>query len=294
MSADGSAIYDLGYRHHQGRRQGPGYATRVLFVHSLLGAYGLRRSGRSKIVPMLLAVTQLVPAVVVAILVNVQPPPDGELPFPYTSYVPTTWLLVTIYVAGQAPQAVSRDLRFRSISLYLSRPLARWQYAVAKYAALAAAVFLFVGIPLTVMYAGALLARLPAWDQTRGWLAGLAGAALFSLVLAGVGLVIAAFTPRRGIGVAVIVAVVLLLTTVAGIVGEVATQQNLRALADYIGLMSPFTLVDGVQVTLLHAESSTGPHPTGVVGGTVYLLATLATIGGCAGILLLRYRKVIS
>ena len=60
---------------------------------------------------------------------------DDELPGDYTSYVLNVQLLVMVYVAGQAPASVSRDLRFRVVSLYFSRPLERIDYVVAKYAA---------------------------------------------------------------------------------------------------------------------------------------------------------------
>jgi ABC-2 type transport system permease protein len=292
MGAEGSAIYDLGYRHYDGRRLGPWYGTRALFVHSLLGAYGLRRATRSKIVPMTLFALSLLPAFVIAVMINVQP--ADELPLPYTGYAAVTWLLLSIYVAGQAPQAVSRDLRFRTVALYLSRPLERSQYVLAKYAALTAAVFVFLAIPLTVMFTAALLSDLPVWAQVRGWLAGLAGALLFALVLSGLGLVIAALTPRRGIGVGVIVAVLVLLTGVAGIVQGLAMEAGQRTLAGYAGLFAPISLVDGVQVWLFDAETSSAAGPPGTVGGLVYLATTLAVIAACYGALLLRYRKVLS
>jgi ABC-2 type transport system permease protein len=292
MSADGSAIYDLGYRHYQGRRLGPWYGTRALFVHSLLGAFGLRRATRSKVVPMLLFAFALLPAVVIAVTINVQH--VDKLPLAYTSYAPVIWLLLTIFVASQAPQAVSHDLRFRTIALYLSRPLARSQYVMAKFAALAAAVFIFLAVPLTVMFAGAMLARMPAWDQVKGWLAALAGAVLFALVLSGIALVIAALTPRRGIGVGVIVATLVVVTGVVGTVQEIATQQGHGTLAEYLGIAGPFTLVDGVQEWLFHAEAAAGVVLHGNLVGAAHLVAALGVIAGCFGALLLRYRKVLS
>jgi ABC-2 type transport system permease protein len=292
MSADRSAIYDLGYRHYQGQRLGPWYGTRALFVHSMLGAFGLRRATRSKVVPMLLFAFALLPAVVIAVTINVQH--VDKLPLAYTSYAPVIWLLLTIFVASQAPQAVSHDLRFRTIALYLSRPLARSQYVLAKYAALATAVFVFLAVPLTVMFAAALLTDLPVWDQVKGWLAGLAGAALFALVLSGIALVIAALTPRRGIGVGVIVAALVLLTGVVGTVQEIATQQGHGTLAEYLGMVGPFSLVDGVQVWLFHAEPVSGVALHGNLVGTAHTVAVLGLIAGCFGVLLLRYRKVLS
>ncbi len=292
MSSDGSAIYDLGYRHYEGERRGSGYGTLSLFTHTLLGAYGLGRTARSKIVPWTMVLLALLPAVVIAVVMNVQP--THRLPLPYTRYAAVIWLLLAIYVASQAPQAISRDLRFRSITLYLSRPLERRQYVLAKFGAMTAAVFTFVALPITVEFAAALLAELPAWDQVRGWLAGLLGAGLYALVLAGIGCVIAAFTPRRGLGAGVIVTVLVVLSGVVGVLQGLAGETGHSELAGYAGLLSPFSLVDGVQVRLLHAETSWQYPPPGTVGGLVFLVTLVAVIAACYGVLLLRYRKAIS
>jgi ABC-2 type transport system permease protein len=292
MSSDESVIYDLGYRHYDGPRLGTWHIVRALFVHSLLGAYGFGRSARSKIFPLAMLGLVTLPALVIGVVVTTTH--ATRLPLPYTRYADVTWLLLAIYLAGQAPQAVSRDLRYRTIVLYLSRPLERRHYVLAKFAAMCAAVFVYLAVPLTVLFGAALLAQLPTGDQLRGWLAGLAGAALFALVLAGTGLAIAAFTPRRGIGAGVIVTVLVVLTGVAGTLQGLAIDAGRATLAGYAGLTGPFTLVDGVQAWLLHAEPPSPAGPPGTGGGLVFLAATLAVVAGCYGVLLLRYRKAMS
>ena len=47
-------IHNIGYRHYDGPRLGRAYARRSLFSQSLRGAYGLGRSAKSKVLPMLL------------------------------------------------------------------------------------------------------------------------------------------------------------------------------------------------------------------------------------------------
>ena len=84
---------------------------------------------------------------------------------------------------------VSRDLRFRVVALYFSRPLSRLAYVQAKLLAMSAAVFVLLALPLIVLYGGALLAQLPFWDNTRdlsSWL--LPARSLFAIVLASIGL----------------------------------------------------------------------------------------------------------
>ncbi len=44
---------------------------------------------------------------------------------PTPRYPITTQLLISVFVAAQAPALISRDLRFRTITLYLARPMRR-------------------------------------------------------------------------------------------------------------------------------------------------------------------------
>ena len=46
----------------------------------------------------------------------------------YSTYPITTQLLISVFVAAQAPTLLSRDLRFRTITLYLARPMRRSVY----------------------------------------------------------------------------------------------------------------------------------------------------------------------
>jgi ABC-2 type transport system permease protein len=288
--ANQGVIHDLGYRHYAGPRLGRAHITRALLLESAKGAYGLGRSARSKIMPMLLLGAICLPALIIAAIAAVTK--ADELPASYTSYVLNVQILVMIYVAGQAPASVSRDLRFRVMSLYFSRPLQRIDYVVAKYVAMTTALFLFMALPLTILFAGALLAKLPIGEQLPDYLRSLASALLVALVLAGIGLVIAAVTPRRGLGVAAIIAVLAILAGVQGAVQAIAVDQKQDAVAGYVGLLSPFTLVDGVQHALLGADTVLPEGPPGTIGALVFLAATVLVVGGCFGVLVLRYRKV--
>jgi ABC-2 type transport system permease protein len=283
-------IHDLGYRHYDGVRLGRAAITRALFVESAKGAYGLGRSTRSKVMPLLLLAAICFPALIMAVIAAVTA--ADKLPGNYTAYVLNLQLVVMVYVAGQAPAGVSRDLRFRVMSLYLSRPLERIDYVVAKYAALTAATFFLMALPLTILFVGALLAKLPVGEQVPDYLRSLGGAFLTALVLAGIGLVIAAVTPRRGLGVAAIIAVLAVLAGVQGAVQGIADHENQDTFAGYAGLFSPFTLVHGVQSSLLGAENQLPEGPPGALGGAVFLAVVVGVVAACFGALLLRYRRV--
>jgi ABC-2 type transport system permease protein len=283
------AIHDIGYRHYDGPRLGTAYIRRSLFVDTLRGAYGL---ARSKVVPMMLFAMMTLPAVAIGIVTGYFG--MDTLPLGYTQYVFTLQVAITIFVGAQSPAVMSRDLRFRVAALYFARPLSRQQYVQAKYAGMAVALFLLMAIPLTLLFAGALLSELPLGDQVPDYLRAMAGAALHAVVLAGIGLGVAAMTPRRGLGVAAVVGVLLVLSGLRATVTAMAAEFGNATFAGYTGLLSPYSLVDGVVSGLLGAQSSIGQAPPGQTGGAIFALVTVALVAGCYAGLLARYRKALS
>jgi len=290
-SGDQTRIHNIGYRTYDGPRLGRSYATRSLYSQSLRGAYGLGRSVKSKVLPMLLFVVMCVPAaIMVAVAVATK---ANDLPVDYTRYAIIMQAVIGLYVASQAPQSVSRDLRFKTVPLYFSRPIETADYVRAKYAALASAMFILTAAPLIVLYVGALLAKLDFADQTKGFGQGLVSVALLSLLFAGIGLVIASVTPRRGFGIAAVIAVLTISYGAVSTVQAIADAQGSSSAVPWIGLFSPVTLIDGLQSAFLGASSA---FP-GAVGpssgeGVVYVLAVLGLIAACYGLLMRRYKKV--
>ncbi|MDI9832420.1 MULTISPECIES: ABC transporter permease [unclassified Streptomyces] len=293
---DQTRIHNIGYRSYDGPRLGRSYATRSLYSQSLRGAYGLGRSVKSKVLPMLLFVVMCVPAaIMVAVAVATK---AKDLPVDYTRYAIIMQAVISLYVASQAPQSVSRDLRFKTVPLYFSRPIETADYVRAKFAALASALFILTAAPLLVLYVGALLAKLDFAEQTKGFAQGLVSVILLSLLFAGIGLVIASVTPRRGFGIAAVIAVMTISYGAVSTLQAIADAQTLGeeggsgAIA-WIGLFSPVTLIDGVQSAFLGATSAfpggVGPS-TGE--GVVYLVVVLGLIAAAYGLLLRRYKKV--
>ena len=287
---ESGVIHDIGYRHYDGERGGRPAIRRAMYVESAKGAYGLGRAGRTKVMPALLLAAICLPALISTVVATVTG--ADELPIPYGAYVLNLQVLVSVYVAAQAPVSVSRDLRFGVMSLYFSRPMERVDYVLAKYAALATAVFVLMALPLTILLAGALLAELPLGEQLPDYLRAVGGAAVLALVLAGIGLLIAAITPRRGLGVAAIIAVLLVLSGVHGAAQAIALEEGSRGAAGWTGLLSPYTLVDGVARRLLGQDSVLEVGPPGTTGTLVFTAVTVLLVVGCLCLLVLRYRRV--
>ncbi|MFI9649666.1 ABC transporter permease [Streptomyces sp. NPDC052040] len=289
--AEQTRIHNIGYRSYDGQRLGRAYARRSLYSQSLRGAYGLGRSVKSKVLPMLLFVVMCVPALImVAVAVATT---AKDLPVAYTRYAIIMQAVIGLYVASQAPQSVSRDLRFKTVPLYFSRPIEASDYVRAKFAALASAMFVLTATPLLVLYVGALLAKLDFGHQTKGFAEGLVSVALLSLLFSGISLVVAAVTPRRGFGIAAVIAV---LTISYGAVSTIQTIANTQSgdttAVVWMGLFSPVTLIDGLQTAFLGAKSSfPGGEGPSSAQGVVYLLVVLGLIAGSYALLMRRYRK---
>ena len=291
MTGPTGAIHDIGYRHYDGPRLGAAFIQRSLYVDTLRGAFGLGRSARSKVMPFLLLAVMVLPAVAMGIVTGYFG--LGELPIGYTSYYFAFQLVITIFVASQAPAAMSRDLRFRIAPLYFSRPLSRQQYVQAKYAAMASALFILTALPITLLFISALLAELPLDEQVPDFLRAVGGAVVLAVLLAGIGLLIAAMTPRRGLGVAAVVGVLLVLGGIQVTVRALAEEFGTDAAAGYAGLISPFTLVDGVMAGPIGADTNMANGPVDAVASAVFCLVTVLIVVVCYLGLVARFRRAV-
>jgi ABC-2 type transport system permease protein len=284
-------IHDIGYRHYDGPRLGRGRIRLALWQDGLRSVYGFGRSARAKVFPILLLALFSVPALVV-VVITVASKADS-LPMTESEYVIYFQTLVALFVAAQAPVVLSQDLRYRTIPLYLSRPVTRIDYVLARYAAMAAAVFVFIAIPQLIIYAGGLLAKLPPWSTTLELLQGLAAAVLYALVLSGIALVFASVVIRRGIGVAVIMGTFFLLGTAVIVLQGIAMSEEREKFAGWVSLGNPFSLVDGVQSSIFDLRATAPANPPGMLAGIVFTVIMISLIAGSYGLLVRRYRGAL-
>ena len=123
----------------------------ALYWHSLRSAFGLGRGAKAKIVPVIVFVIMCLPAIASAVTVA----NGNPRPVPYDTYVfQLRVVLMIIFVAAQAPELVSRDLRSHVLPLYFCRPLRRMDYPLAKLAAFITACLAIIEIPLVLLYLG--------------------------------------------------------------------------------------------------------------------------------------------
>jgi ABC-2 type transport system permease protein len=305
-AAGTGVIHDLGYRHYEGQRLGRAGIIRALYWHSFRSAFGIGRGAKAKIVPILAFLMMCLPAIVNAIAVAQHP---GQPPIvDYDTYTyPLRTLVMLIFVAAQAPELVSRDLRSHVLPLYYSRPMRRHDYPLAKYAAFTAACLLLVEIPLLILYLGNLLSAgggSAVWEQTKALIPGLGVGTLWAVLLAALGLLLASFTGRRAYATGLIAIYFFLTWILAKILVSIAQHgggpgpvrapglatASIPLGARLPGLISPFTVLDGVRQWLGGTNPGPIPNPgsAGVAYGLMFVLLLAVSLGGLAA----RYRKV--
>ncbi len=286
-----AVIHDLGYRPYDGPRHGTGYVAWSLYKLGVRHGFGLGRSGRSKVLPFGLLAVMVAPALILVGVVVYVPQFDEQL-VPYTSYPVVTQLLISVFVAAQAPVLFSRDIRYRTLALYFARPLRRTTFVLVRYASLLTAVFALIAAPLLVLYLGGLLAGLPVVRETVDGLVALLGALLLAALLAALASVVAAVTPRRGLAVAAIVVVLVLGYAVVSAVQGIAYDGDADAVGVVAGVFSPYTLFNGVLVWAFDAPATGIVSPSGTWAGLAYLAFAALAVAGALGVLMWRYRRL--
>ena len=301
--AAGGVIHDLGYRRYDGPRLGRSGIVAALAWHSFRSAFGFGRGARAKIIPVIAFIAICLPAAVNAFAMSRG---NQQLVY-YDTYAPVLRdLVMTVFVAVQAPELVSRDLRSRVLPLYFSRPIKPGDYPLAKYLGFTAACLVMLEVPLLLLWAGAAAnvhGGAAVWAQTRALIPGLLVGLMWAVSLAAIGLFLASLTGRRAFATGTVAITLLLTYTLAEILLQVETQSAIdkggaglggvpaASLAEKVsGLFSPFTLFNGVRMWLGGTNPADNVPKPGAFGA-VYALVLIILVGLCLAGLAARYRK---
>ena len=286
--AGGSVIHDLGYRPYTGPRLGAGAIARALTLNGFRNAFGLGRSGKSKVLPFVLLALNLLPAVIVGGVLAFAG--LDELPIGYAEYASTTQVLVGIFVAAQAPVLFSRDLRHGTISLYLARPLRSSAYALSRWTSLLGATLVFLLLPILILYVVALLGELDVSEQTRqaGIAVGLG--VLLALSLAGLAGLVASWSTRRGFAVVATIALLVIANGIVTAIQGISSEEGRSEVGEVAGLFSPYSLYRGLMGAWTGVDVPTPPTSTGMELAYVGVFVGLSA--ACLAALVWRYRRV--
>jgi ABC-2 type transport system permease protein len=292
-SATGS-IFDLGYRGYDGPRLGRRHATSTLYAQSLKWTFGIGRGGRAKIAPFALAGLTLLPAILaVGIRAMAGPATDRVTPITPQNYLTFVQTFIAFFVTAQAPELLGRDQRHHVLTLYFSRALERTDYALAKYGALVTALALVLFVPQLILLLGMVFASIDLGAGVGEALPLVVPMVVSTIVAAaffsGVGLVIAAFIPRRAFSAGAIVATFLVLS---GVVQVLVVRGELRDPFRYVALLDPYALLDGLATTMFGGVGRNTTVTRSGIDPAVFAAGACVVAVVTLLVLIVRYRRI--
>ncbi|MDW3213631.1 MAG: ABC transporter permease [Ilumatobacteraceae bacterium] len=278
-------IHDRGYRRFDGDRSGVVGAVRSVAWHTVRSILGLGRSARHKVFPVIVLVVAFVPAVAFLAISVLLGDFGDEVRPEYWEFFGFSFVATIVFVALVAPEAIVRDRRDGMFALYLSTPLSRTTYVVAKVLAVLGTMALIVlGPPLLWVFGYTFQSQGP--DGLVDWV-GVVGRLLLAglvvcVVYTSVSLGVASMTDRRAFASIAVVFVMLGATIVANL------------LVDAGGLAEQWRVLDPLGVAL-----EVAPRLFGERGDDMRRLDSWLVVVGClgwtgfgAGMLVGRYRKL--
>lgn len=222
MSQAQGEVFDIGYQRYDGPREGRSRARLALWKNGVRTALGLGRSVVSKLLPSLLLVFMLIPALVFIVISSVA---GAVISTPgHAEYYQFGSRIILLFSAIIAPELLTTDRRSGVINLYLVRPLSALDYVIGRWLAFFTVTLVLVFLPQIVLLIGFTLgAAKPLEYLQENWLiipqfigAGLAIAA-FSTTIP---LSVAAFTSRRAIATVFIIGVWM----ISNVLGQVLSE----------------------------------------------------------------------
>jgi ABC-2 type transport system permease protein len=206
IAADARArIFEPGYRPYRGIRLGVSHSVWALARHTAERIMGLRRPARYKILPFGAVFIAYLPAIafigIVAFIPNGRIRLADFVPGPGRYYGFITAAII-LFAALAAPEALCPDKRSRFLGIYLSSPLNRSTYLLAKAIAVVGVLLLVtLGPPLLLLIGLALQNEGPrGFASFMGTLVQILGAGLaLSLMFGAISLAIPSLTDRRAL-----------------------------------------------------------------------------------------------
>ena len=292
-------IYDLGYHSYDGPRLGRPQAIRALFAHTLKTCFGIGRGGRAKIAPVVLGGLATIPAIVAvgafALLrqaIGTSDEIQQASPVQHDTYYAIVTIPVVLFCAAQAPEVLGRDQRHNLLALYFSRALRRVDYALARFAGVAAAILVFVLLPQLILLLGFVLSAEDIGTELGRELEAVPAivgqALIIAGLLGGISAAVSAFTPRRVYATTAII----VLLAVTPIVSTVLIELGTTTLATLLVLLSPTDILEATNAWLFDTRPDSGAVRQSDLPLAAFGIAAAIISAACVAILVRRYTTI--
>jgi ABC-2 type transport system permease protein len=298
-SSPAGSIYDLGYRHYEGKRRGRVFATWSLYVDSLRGIWGFGRPMSAKAAPFIMAALYALPAVIVlafsstiskSIATGATNPAD--LPN-YANYFEGIGTFIVLFLVAQAPEVVCRDQRYQVLPLYFTRAMGRSDYAMARLLSLATALFLVLMVPVIALFIGDILMGTDAFKAVESeWpkaLPSIPANLLIAASMASIALALSSYSPRRAYAAVGVLAYFLLVEFVPIVIYGIGHEAGAKWV-DFLPLITPITGLSRAN-DWFFGTPIPADFPSSI-GAGAYVLASIASTLLFTGILVWRYRRI--
>src|SRR3984957_19768859 len=277
VASDGGArIFEPGYRPYRGVRLGVSHSVWALARHTAERMLGLKRPARYKVLPFASVIIAYLPAIafigILALIPNGRVRLPNLIPGPGRYYGFITAAII-LFAALVVPEALCPDKRSRLLGIYLSSPLNRSTYLLAKAIAVVGVLLLVtLGPPLLLLVGLALQNDGPrSFGEFMGTLGQiLATGVALSLMFGALSLAIPSLTDRRAFASAGSLLLILGSTAITNvIVFGLGGPKNVLALSlsrlPFELALRIFTLPGLSTATTSGAGSTNTPLSTGVV-----------------------------
>ncbi len=222
MTEYSGEVFDLGYQHYDGPREGRMRARKALWINGMRIALGLGRGTRAKILPTILFLIVIMTSVIISLAATAANAGDDFAN--HADFYRIISIILLLFSAIIAPELLCPDRRDGVIYLYLVRPLTTTDYLIGRWLAFFSVSFALIIIGQIILFIGLMLAVDEPMDYLRdNWLdvprflgAGLVIAA-FATTLP---LAVAAFTNRKAFAASFVIGIFFVSAIIAGIMTE--------------------------------------------------------------------------
>ncbi len=221
MEARGE-VFDLGYQHYEGPREGRGRARKALWVDGIRTSLGIGRSAWAKIIPGLFIAAVTLPAIVIGVIAVQMGLQEADI-VDHSTYLQIVLTFMLFFTAVIGPELLCPDRRDMVISLYIVRPLTMSDYLAGRWLALFSVTLALVYLGQIVLFVSFSLGSNDTPDYLReNWLdvpRFLAAGFVLALFTTTIALAAAALTTRRAYAAAIIIGLYIISTSVANPLG---------------------------------------------------------------------------